>query len=95
MNLFVALYSALLFFVLTPGIFVSLPKGKSKMVVAATHALIFAVVYHFTHKTVWRLSMRLDGFQNAPSTMPPMPNMPAMPPAMPTMTKKEGFAKKK
>ena len=92
MNLFVALYSALLFFVLTPGIFVSLPKGKSKMVVASVHALIFAIVFHFTYKAVWRLSMRLDGFQNAPPAMPPMPSMP---PSTSTMPKKEGFAKTK
>jgi hypothetical protein len=47
-------YSALLFFVLTPGILVTLPKGGSKVVVAATHAVIFAIVCHLTHKRVVR-----------------------------------------
>lgn len=53
MNLYVALYVALLFFVLTPGILVSLPPGGSKMTVALVHALVFVVVYHFTYKRVW------------------------------------------
>jgi hypothetical protein len=29
------------------------------MVVAATHAVVFAVVFYFTHKMVWRASMML------------------------------------
>jgi hypothetical protein len=41
------LTTAVLFFVLTPGIVVSLPPGGSKMVVAATHAVVFAVVHKF------------------------------------------------
>ena len=56
-------FVVLLFFVLTPGVFVSLPPKGSKMVVAATHAVIFAVVFHFTHKMVWRLSKQYEGFQ--------------------------------
>jgi hypothetical protein len=48
------LYSALLFFVLTPGILVTLPKGGSKMTVAATHAVVFATVCYLTHKSVVR-----------------------------------------
>jgi len=45
-------YCAALFFVLTPGILVTLPKGGSKMVVAATHAVIFATVCHLTRRFV-------------------------------------------
>jgi len=59
------LYSALLFFVLTPGILVTLPSGASKMTVAATHAVVFAVVWHFTHKMVWRAFY--EGFQAKPN----------------------------
>lgn len=33
-----------LFYVLTPGIFLSLPKGGSKKIVALTHAIVFAIV---------------------------------------------------
>lgn len=56
MNWFITLYTALLFFVLTPGILLSLPQGGSKMTVAAVHAVVFALVYHFTHKAVWRMT---------------------------------------
>ena len=61
MSLLVSLYTALLFFILTPGILLSLPKGGSKLTVAAVHALVFALVYHFTHKVVWRLGVSLEG----------------------------------
>jgi hypothetical protein len=49
MGYFYLLTTALLFFVLTPGIFLSLPPGGSKIVVAATHALVFAVVHKLLH----------------------------------------------
>ena len=39
------LTTALLFFVLTPGVVLSLPPGGSLYVVAATHAVVFAVVH--------------------------------------------------
>ena len=52
MNIYLPLYLALLFVVLTPGVLVSLPPGGSKLVVAATHGLVFALVYHFTNKAV-------------------------------------------
>jgi len=62
-NLFMFLYTAVLFYVLTPGILLSLPPKSSKMVVAATHAFVFALVYKLTHRMAWKLSMRLEGFQ--------------------------------
>ena len=57
---------AALFFVLTPGVLVSLPPGKGKFVVAATHAVIFALVFHFTHKTLMNLAQQYELFENAP-----------------------------
>lgn len=57
MNWFVTAYAALLFFVLTPGILLSLPPGGSKMTVAAVHAVVFALLFHFTHKIVLRLGV--------------------------------------
>ena len=36
---------AALFFVLTPGVVVSLPPGGSTLAVAATHAVVFVLVY--------------------------------------------------
>jgi hypothetical protein len=47
------LTTALLFFVLTPGILLSLPPGGSKMVVAATHAVVFAIVHKLLHMYVY------------------------------------------
>lgn len=41
------LTTALLFFVLTPGVLLSLPPGGSLYVVAATHAVVFALVHKF------------------------------------------------
>jgi hypothetical protein len=59
MNWIVTIYSAILFFILTPGILVRLPPKASNMVVTATHAVIFALVFHFTHKFVWRATMNI------------------------------------
>ena len=61
MSLLVSLYAAVLFFLLTPAILLRLPANGSKFVVAAVHALVFALIFHFTHKIVWRLGARLEG----------------------------------
>jgi hypothetical protein len=74
------LFTAVLFYVLTPGILLSLPPKGSKMMVAATHALVFAVVFQLTYKMVLQMSKRFEGFQNAPPMQPPMP--PSMQPSM-------------
>lgn len=74
MNAWMILYIAVLFFVLTPGILLSLPSGGSKTTVAAVHALVFAIVFHFTHKFVWNATKsvrfgHLEGFNvNKPSS---------------------------
>ncbi len=73
------LFTAVLFYVLTPGILLSLPPKGSKMVVAATHALVFAVVFQLTYKMVLQMSKRFEAFQNAP---PPPPMQPPMQPSM-------------
>ncbi len=67
MSLVSVLYLVALFFVLTPGVLVSLPPGGKKMTVALAHAVLFAVVYQLTHKMVARA---LDGFDDmaAPCT---------------------------
>ncbi len=49
MNLIMFLFSAVLFFLLTPGILLSLPPGGSKTVVAATHAVVFGAVWSLSH----------------------------------------------
>jgi len=69
MSLVTSLYLALLFVALTPGVLLSLPPGGSKLTVAVVHGLVFAVVYHFTHKAVWRATAHMDGFQDAKKKM--------------------------
>jgi hypothetical protein len=65
-NLYIGVYVALLFFVLTPGVLLSLPPKASKMTVAITHAVVFAVVYSVTYKSVLAMSNSMQGFQDAP-----------------------------
>jgi hypothetical protein len=48
------LTTAVLFFVLTPGILISLPPGSSFTVQAATHAIVFAVVHKFVQHGLLR-----------------------------------------
>ena len=66
MSLLVILFSALLFFVLTPGVLLRLPKNGDKFTVAGVHAVVFALVFGLTHKLVWRLGtrLRLEGMED-------------------------------
>jgi hypothetical protein len=59
-------YLAVLFVVLTPGVLLRIPVG-SKLAVAAAHALVFAVVVHFTKRYVLRAT---EGFQDEKQEMP-------------------------
>jgi hypothetical protein len=59
MNVAMFVYAFLLFFVLTPGILLSLPPKGSKVVVALTHAFVFALVWHFTNKMVWKATSKM------------------------------------
>jgi hypothetical protein len=67
MNIFVTLYIAVLFVLLTPGILVRLPPTGSKLTVAVVHGIVFAIVYHFTHKWVWRATAKMEGMDNKPT----------------------------
>jgi len=71
MNLAVTIYSAILFFILTPNILVRLPPKSGKFVVAATHAVIFALILHFTCKIVYNAtSSMFEGFnEGIPPTL--------------------------
>ena len=79
MNWAVTVYAAILFFVLSPGILLSLPPKGSKMMVALTHGVVFALIFHFTHKMVWRATSNLgmpvmvkkEGFREGGPTPPP------------------------
>jgi hypothetical protein len=55
----VLVYLALLFVALTPGVLLRIPSGGSKLVVAATHGVVLALVWHCTNKAVRRA---VEGF---------------------------------
>jgi len=54
-HILMSIYVALLFVILTPGVLITLPPNSSRLTVAVVHGVVFALVYHFTHKTVWRM----------------------------------------
>lgn len=59
MNIFMAVYFAVLFYILSPNILLRLPPNGSKMTVALVHAVVFGIVSYLTGKAVWKLSNRL------------------------------------
>lgn len=64
MELYMSLFVAVLFFVLTPGVVLRLPPGGSKLMVAGVHALVFAAVFGLTHKLAMDMLYK-EGFANA------------------------------
>ena len=52
--MYISIYAAVLFFVLTPGVLLSLPPGGSRTTVALTHAVVFGVVWALTHRMVYK-----------------------------------------
>jgi hypothetical protein len=59
MNLIMFIVSAVLFFILTPGILLSLPPGGSKITVALTHAIVFGLVWTLASKMLMGLAGRM------------------------------------
>ena len=47
------LYIVFLFFILTPGVLLRLPPKGNTITVAATHAIVFGIVWQLTYKLVW------------------------------------------
>ena len=65
MQWLMVLYTVLLFFVLVPGVLVTLPPKANKTTVALTHAVVFALVYHLSHKAVRIMLSPYDNFEDA------------------------------
>jgi len=79
MNVVMTLYLAVLFLLLCPGVLVSLPPKGSRLTVALTHAAVFALVYHLTHKMVYRFSLTMERFTGQAEPKPkPEEKKPAM-----------------
>ena len=57
MNFILTLYVAVLFFLLTPNILFRIPTKGSFFLVSGIHALLFALIFHFTQKFVWQISL--------------------------------------
>jgi hypothetical protein len=53
--MYMSLYAAVLFFVLTPGVLLSLPPGGSRVTVALTHAVVFGLVWTLTYNIVRKM----------------------------------------
>jgi len=47
------LFSALLFFFLTPGVLLRIPPTGNKYMVAFVHAIIFAIIWSLIHHSIW------------------------------------------
>lgn len=48
----IMLYQMILFVVLTPGLLLRIPPRGSLLIAAIVHSLVFALIFHFTHKFV-------------------------------------------
>ncbi len=59
MGIVMFLYFAALFYLLTPGVLITLPEGASQRTVQLTHAAVFAVVVLFTKGYVWKWAQKL------------------------------------
>ena len=62
-------YVALLFVLLTPGVLLRLPSKGTLLTVAIVHGLVFALVFHFTHRHVYRLTSN-EGFEEMANVPP-------------------------
>ena len=69
MNILTALFSGILFFVLTPNILLRLPKKGNKFTVAAVHAAVFGLVLYFVQGFVYRMSLNIEGFTDEQCTL--------------------------
>jgi hypothetical protein len=76
MNLILALYAAILFCTLIPGVLIKLPSNGKKFTVIAVHTFIFAFIFFFSHKIVEQLSKNIpiigikEGFSDTTSPVP-------------------------
>jgi hypothetical protein len=61
MGLILFIVIVALFVALTPGILLSLPPKGSKLVVALTHGVVFAVVLKLIYKPLWKFTSQLEG----------------------------------
>jgi len=62
MNIQKSLFIAFLFFVLTPGVFITLPNvNADKYQIAGVHAIAFVVVWYIIHSIVFKSNKYFTG----------------------------------
>lgn len=60
MNVLMLLFMIVLFYCLIPGMFFTLPPNGSKMTVALTHAVIFALIWYLLHHKLWEMTQNIS-----------------------------------
>ena len=53
MDTYMAIYGAVLFFLLSPGVLFRFP-AKNHLLVLCIHAVLFAIIYQLTYKAVYK-----------------------------------------
>jgi len=74
MNPILFLFAFVLFFVLTPGILLTLPPKTSKLMVAAVHAILFSLVFVFTNHWIMKYPLSYMKTKEGAKAMPPIAN---------------------
>ena len=76
------LFIAILFFLLSPGILTTLPPKGNKLTVVAVHAILFALIYHVSHKMIWNLfyGNKVEKFMSKPNSSCPTGSTPTLTP---------------
>jgi hypothetical protein len=77
MNLIVAIYAGLLFFLLSPNVLLRIPKKGSTKMVAFVHAIVFGITLFLTYKLImWAMNKMSysgkEGLDN-PESQPALP----------------------
>ena len=67
MDLYMAIYGAVLFLLLSPGVLFRFP-AKNHLLVLGVHAALFAIIYRLTCMMVYRQIYGKENFQNNTTT---------------------------
>ena len=71
MDLYMAIYGAVLFFLLSPRVLFRFP-AKNHLLVLGVHAVLFAIIWQLTHKAVYQQIYGKEGFYDdniSPNTL--------------------------
>jgi uncharacterized membrane protein YvbJ len=63
MHAIIALYAAVLFVLLTPGVILRIPQKGSLLYASILHAIIFGILLYFISKIVHQNSRKVESFQ--------------------------------